>query len=36
MNERIISKHLSYILRHHRQSIQLKLDAQGWADKLLI
>lgn len=32
MNERIISKYLSYILRHHPQSIHLKLDAQGWAD----
>ena len=32
MNEKIISKYLSYILRHHPQSIKLKLDAQGWAD----
>jgi len=27
-----ISKYLSYVLRHHPESIGLVLDAQGWAD----
>ena len=27
-----ISKYLSYILRHHPESIDLVLDTQGWAD----
>lgn len=27
-----ISKYLSYVLRHHPESIELVLDEQGWAD----
>ena len=26
-----ISKYLSYVLRHHPESIGLELDANGWA-----
>jgi putative RNA 2'-phosphotransferase len=32
MNNKQISKALSYILRHHPEVIGLTLDAQGWAD----
>lgn len=32
MNNKQISKALSYILRHHPDTIGLTLDAQGWAD----
>lgn len=31
-----ISKHLSYVLRHHPESIGIKLDKNGWADVNLI
>jgi len=31
-----ISKHLSYVLRHHPESIGIKLDKNGWADVDLI
>ena len=31
-----ISKHLSYILRHHPESIEITLDETGWADVDLI
>ena len=27
-----ISKHLSFVLRHHPESIGITLDAHGWAD----
>jgi putative RNA 2'-phosphotransferase len=34
MNRRLtkISKYLSFILRHHPETIGLKLDADGWAN----
>ncbi|AYO54259.1 RNA 2'-phosphotransferase [Acinetobacter wuhouensis] len=32
MNDKEISKYLSFILRHQPESIQLKLDQQGWAN----
>lgn len=38
MNQRKISKFLSYILRHNPSAIQLELDVQGWTtiEQLLI
>lgn len=37
-NEKItkVSKHLSYVLRHHPESIGITLDKNGWADVELI